>query len=365
MTDPIHLHLVAGFLGSGKTTAIVNACKTLVRQGKRVGVITNDQGKYLVDTAFVKLEDFPAVEVGGGCFCCNYVDLEKQLDTLVETARPGVVFAESVGSCADLVATVVKPMLQLQHSTIKPTSFSTFVDVRLLRMRLNDIPLPFSDGVVYIFDKQIEETHLLVINKMDLLAEKQKAEILDQIQSTYPDKLILPQVSLVEDGVQTWLHTVEEGKIPLPSVSLDIDYQRYGEGEACLGWLDEELELIVQNGRGKEVARAVMQAVHNSLQETGAAIGHVKFVVRGSAAGEAKVSFTPYFEPGWEDGIPNLAGEKVFILINARVELPVDLLESHINNAVAETAAKLGVAWSKCNLEMFHPAFPKPTYRLD
>lgn len=364
MTNTLHLHLVAGFLGSGKTTAIVNACKALVRQGKRVGVVTNDQGKYLVDTAFVQLEDFPAVEVGGGCFCCNYNDLEKQLEGLVETVKPDVVFAESVGSCADLVATVVKPMLQLQHGAFKPTSFSTFVDVRLIRMRLNDVSLPFSDGVVYIFDKQIEETHLLVVNKMDLLTEEQQTAALDQIRSAYPDKVILFQASLKEEGVRDWLQRIEEGSIPLPDASLDIDYQRYGEGEARLGWLDEELEFEIPGGDSRVVAVAMMQAILASLQKTGAGIGHVKFIVRGSTAGEAKVSFTPYVSPGWEEEIPPLMGEKLSLLVNARVEMPVEHLSELFDRAVMGTTEKMGLRWARRGREAFHPSFPKPTYRL-
>ncbi|MBI4928606.1 MAG: cobalamin biosynthesis protein, partial [Anaerolineae bacterium] len=101
------LHLVGGFLGSGKTTAIIQAARLLMVQGQRVGVITNDQGKYLVDTAFFRLADLPAVEVTGGCFCCNYDDLDSSLEQLIAEAAPDVIFAESVGSCADLVATVV------------------------------------------------------------------------------------------------------------------------------------------------------------------------------------------------------------------------------------------------------------------
>jgi G3E family GTPase len=72
------IYLVGGFLGSGKTTAIIQACRILMADGKKVGVITNDQGKYLVDTAFMKFNDIPTVEVTGGCFCCNYQDLNSQ-----------------------------------------------------------------------------------------------------------------------------------------------------------------------------------------------------------------------------------------------------------------------------------------------
>ncbi len=48
------IHLVTGFLGSGKTTAMQHACLTLLQQGIKTGVITNDQGIKLVDGDFFK-----------------------------------------------------------------------------------------------------------------------------------------------------------------------------------------------------------------------------------------------------------------------------------------------------------------------
>ena len=125
------LHLVGGFLGSGKTTAIIAAAQGLMSEGLTIGIVTNDQGKYLVDTAFVRLSDVPAVEVTGGCFCCNYDDLNDRLIQFFEDINPDLVFAESVGSCADIIATVVKPMLDFGDAQIQPTSYSVFVDSRL------------------------------------------------------------------------------------------------------------------------------------------------------------------------------------------------------------------------------------------
>ena len=63
------LHLVGGFLGSGKTTAIIGAVRLLLARGKKVGVVTNDQGRFLVDTAFFKATQVPTAEVACGCFC--------------------------------------------------------------------------------------------------------------------------------------------------------------------------------------------------------------------------------------------------------------------------------------------------------
>ncbi|MGH2644991.1 MAG: GTP-binding protein, partial [Chitinophagaceae bacterium] len=93
------LFLLSGFLGSGKTTAIQQACSQLTEKGMRVGVITNDQGAQLVDSAFIKSFKIPDREVVQGCFCCNYTQLEAGIQSLKNENNPDVVFAESVGSC--------------------------------------------------------------------------------------------------------------------------------------------------------------------------------------------------------------------------------------------------------------------------
>ena len=43
--------MIGGFLGAGKTTAILKLAEHLKNKGKRVGLITNDQSVDLVDTA--------------------------------------------------------------------------------------------------------------------------------------------------------------------------------------------------------------------------------------------------------------------------------------------------------------------------
>jgi len=46
--------LVGGFLGAGKTTLVARAAERFSRQGKRVGLVANDQAADLVDTELFK-----------------------------------------------------------------------------------------------------------------------------------------------------------------------------------------------------------------------------------------------------------------------------------------------------------------------
>ncbi len=358
------LHIVGGFLGSGKTTAIIGAAKHLMAQGKRVGVVTNDQGRYLVDTAFFRSEAVPAVEVTGGCFCCNYTDLDAQLAQLRETAQPDAIFAESVGSCADIVATVVKPLLQLRGSgTGVPTSFSVFADARLLRRRLLGQPMPFGDNVTYLFDKQIEEAEVLVVNKRDLLSEEAIGEVAALARERFPRALVRLQNSLVDEEVAGWVTAIAQGHAVAPGQSLDIDYERYGAGEAALAWLDERLVFEVSEGRGRDVVIAFMSEVLQTLEHRRLAIGHLKFMVK-SGGTEVKVSFSTLGANDWETGIPELSGPNIELIVNARVEAPAPALRQLVQQAAEDTASALGVTCEVYDVASFHPGFPSPTHRI-
>ena len=51
--------MVGGFLGAGKTTAMLRLAEHLTQRGQRVGLITNDQSQGLVDTSMVDVERLP------------------------------------------------------------------------------------------------------------------------------------------------------------------------------------------------------------------------------------------------------------------------------------------------------------------
>ena len=364
------LHIVGGFLGSGKTTAIIGATKALMAGGKRVGVVTNDQGRYLVDTAFFQSASVPTVEVTGGCFCCNYSDLDAQLAQLKAMAQPDVIFAESVGSCADIVATVVKPLLELDRSELgEPTSFTVFADARLLRRRLLDQPMPFSDDVVYVFDKQIEEAGMLIVNKCDLLPVEEAEELVSLALARFGGRTVRLQNSLKSEDVLGWIAALEAGQAAPPAATLDIDYERYGAGEAGLAWLDERLSFTVREGTGKAVVTEFMRvllarlAQHGAPTGHGATIGHLKFFVE-AAGTQTKVSLPTLPTAGWESAIPELPGTRVAILVNARVEMAAAELRDLVRGAVDVVVAEMGATAESSDVAFFHPAFPNPTHRI-
>ena len=351
------LHLVGGFLGSGKTTGIIAACHRLTAEGKTVGVVTNDQGKYLVDTAFFEAADLPTVEVTGGCFCCRYEDLENVLAKLEDNASPDAIFAESVGSCADLVATVVRPLIASESARTHLRSFSVFTDARLLERRLNDQPLPFADNLVYLFDKQIEEAGLLIVNKSDLLGDRLDT-LVQLATSRFSDIQVLAQDSRSPDGVDNWLGKISSGDSLTGRVTADLDYDVYGAAEAELAWLNHMVRLAPSDRPVVERVGEIIDRILGELED--AVVGHVKFAIE-TDVGRYKVSVTTEDRVSWRDQIADVRGATANVLINARVVAGADDLQRIVSDAVDGVRGATAIGDST---EAFHPAYPTPTHRI-
>src|SRR5262245_51692498 len=109
MSQRVRFVMIGGFLGAGKTTSLARLARFYQNRGQKIGLVTNDQAQNLVDTNSLRSQGFPVEEVPGACFCCKFDELVDKVKELEEHQRPQVILAEPVGSCTDLVATVVQP----------------------------------------------------------------------------------------------------------------------------------------------------------------------------------------------------------------------------------------------------------------
>ena len=355
------LHIVGGFLGSGKTTAITNAAKALIEKGKKTGVITNDQGKYLVDTGFVDANHIPSEEVINGCFCCNFDSLSEKIELLNKSYQPEYIFAESVGSCTDLVATVIKPLMIFKKEIFESLTFSIFVDARLLLSYLTGDKLLFSDDIIYIFGKQIEESDLLIVNKIDLVPESDLHELKKLIDSKLKNKIIIVQNSLNPQNIDNWLNSLENLP-PRKRDSLEIDYQSYGKGEADLAWLDEEINFSSSKSEAGISAVNFIENVISDITLKKIPVGHLKFLlVNGDEI--QKISFTSIIDEEWKKKLLSVSSNFIKLMVNARIETSPEIAREIIRNSIAAVSDHRVIV-SESNEVAFQPGFPTPTHRI-
>src|SRR2546425_6553156 len=140
---------VGGFLGAGKTTALVSASRELMARGLNVGIITNDQGNHLIDTEVMRSLGLPTKEVAGGCFCCKFAEFVEHAGRILDQGRPDIILAEAVGSCTDLSATVYQPLRQYYAHQFDLAPLSILVEPGRLRAFSGDLANSFSESVAY------------------------------------------------------------------------------------------------------------------------------------------------------------------------------------------------------------------------
>jgi hypothetical protein len=143
-----------------------------------------------------------------------------------------------------------------------------------------------------------------------------------------------------------------------------MDYQRYGDGEAQLAWLDETLHLSVPDGRGDEIVRRLIGTMLDELKQKQAPIGHLKFMIQGGGV-EQKISITTLQVPDLQLVMDHFLGTEIKLLVNGRVEMGAQELQALVRDVVSRVCAENGVEWQEENVNSFHPGFPSPKHRIN
>ncbi|MGI9429675.1 MAG: GTP-binding protein, partial [Bythopirellula sp.] len=214
--------MIGGFLGAGKTTTISRLARHYTANGLRVGLVTNDQAYGLVDTETLRAQGFHVGEVPGACFCCKFDDLVETAAALGADGQPDIILTEPVGSCTDLVATVLRPLNRLFGDRYELGPLAVLCKPEHGRKILGDGTSGFSPQAAYIFLKQLEEAQVILLNKVDRLSPDEQQTLLGQLVERFPDKTVLPGSAATGDGFDHWIAALEDDTA-LSAHPLDID----------------------------------------------------------------------------------------------------------------------------------------------
>lgn len=339
--------LVGGFLGAGKTTLILAAARALESRGQRCAVILNDQGDQLVDTTLARARDLVAREVTGGCFCCRLSGLLETIEDICATHRVDVIFAEPVGSCTDISATVVAPLLEEWHR-FRIAPLTVLVDPTRAAELLREDADP---EMAYLFRKQLQEADLICWTKSDIPSD------VPSIPGIGGRRLSAKTF----DGVEQWLDEILLGSIAPGKTVLDIDYTRYAESEGALAWLNFDCTLRpVTPTSPASVVGPLLDAFDEGLTAVNIPIVHLK-VFDHSPTGWLKAAICANTEQPTVEGILDASPTSQHdLLVNLRAKGdPV-----RVRSVVEQVLESYGPQVFSVRLNCFSPAPPKPERRI-
>jgi G3E family GTPase len=356
--------MVGGFLGAGKTTTLARLARFYTGRGQKVGIVTNDQAADLVDTTSLRAQGFPVEEVAGACFCCRFDDLVSTVGRLEASERPDVLLAEPVGSCTDLVATVVQPLKDLYGDRFALAPYAVLFKpshgLRILKPTAGGTS-GFSPKAAYIFRKQLEEADAIVINRTDEMTTEALAELTRLVGEAYPGTPILKMSAQTGQGFETLTKLLDqEGNFGRKV--LDIDYDTYAEGEAELGWLNASVRLTSgQPFLIDDLLQDVIRRLQAAFQGSGE-VAHLKAIALGDVSFGVANLVSSASRP--ELSLPSKSqGRALDLIVNARAALDPAEIEAKVRQCVAEACAGIGASGTFHTLQSFRPGRPQPTHR--
>jgi len=356
------LIIVGGFLGSGKTTLLWEAAQRLTGQGHTVGLVTNDQAPDLVDTALLSRGRMGVREVAGSCFCCNFGGLMGAMQSLMDD-NVDLIIAEPVGSCTDLSATILQP-LKDKHHEIDLAPLTVLAEPDRVREVLNKTDSLMHANALYILRLQMEEADCILLNKVDTLSGDERHAMSDLLRATFPAASVAEISARSGEGVDAWLASIlRAGEAGTRIVN--VDYDRYAEGEAVLGWLNAVIDLQsrVSFTDFMKPTLGLLERLHESLRQRNAEIGHLKLILESGA--EARDASLTRLD-GTVSGRNNspLAGTAAKLILNIRAQISPPTLETITREALAllsDDTMNASVRTLRCLM----PGRPQPTYRYE
>ena len=244
----IRVHLITGFLGTGKTTAILDVL-TQVPEGGKWAVLVNEFGEVGVDGAILSASGAVVREVPGGCLCCvSGLPFQMGLNMLIAREKPDVILIEPTGLGHPRK---VLQTLQGEHyrELLSPGANLCLIDPR----HLSDAR--YTENDTYL--DQIALADVLIANKTDLCSPADLAEFHAVAEAASPSKATV---------IETRFGRIDIGLLDLPHDPSRLqvsdhgghhhnhprDYQApvalqdgetlhrfegHGEGHFSLGWL--------------------------------------------------------------------------------------------------------------------------------
>lgn len=239
MTIPVHI--VTGFLGSGKTTLI----KKLLTQTQNDStiVLINELGEVGIDHLLVQTVADNTYLLANGCMCCSVLtDLKDSLLKLLQQRKQGNipdfkrVIIETTG-----LANPAAILDTIHHDTHLKNQFyvqglSTVVDAELGHLQADLHPEWLT---------QVVAAHQIILSKTDRVALSTRQLLSEKIQQVHPEVnlLSLDQVASIDDLFCRDL--AQQQHISRPQFFLRTQQKEHAMTQSCVLECREKLDWMV------------------------------------------------------------------------------------------------------------------------
>jgi G3E family GTPase len=173
----MHLLLVTGFLGSGKTTLMLGLARAAQNAGRRTAIIVNEIGEIGIDNQLMRQLQLDVWELFNGCICCTLTaDLVSTLQKLDADYAPDLVMVEPSGAADP--GNLLRALPYYKGRPLESIRWVAVLDPLRLPMLLEILTPLITAG--------IRQADCLIISKADLATQNELAQAIRATREINP-----------------------------------------------------------------------------------------------------------------------------------------------------------------------------------
>lgn len=333
--------IISGFLGAGKTTAMLALSGYYAQKGVECALIANDLGECdMVDAAYSRRQGASVRAMPGGCICYRTRELAQVLD---ETFAAG---AELVLS--DIPGCGVGALDHVYRERAgDDTELAPFVVV----VAPEQLPLLSDDDAFYrihlprdmgeILRAQLLEADAAVLNKIDTVTPEETEKAVALIRGVCPGIEVFPVSARTGEGIGALGDYILASRAALdqPEGLGDLEALEAPEDRLC--WYDCRyyVKVCCDDFSPDDYLSDLMETARYTFAAMNANTPHMKLFASGGEGDYAKFSLTGIDFPLEKDRLYGKRDTELAVVINARLLSPPELA-GQIMRASIDAAGK-------------------------
>lgn len=357
--------VVGGFLGSGKTTTIINMGKYLAEKGKRVAIVVNEIGEIGIDGDVINRFGFDTKEITSGCICCSLkVGLRTTVTLLAKEYKPDILMIEPTGIAFPHVIKEEIGLMNLgEHVEIAP--LVTLIDGSRFKYLMKEVK--------EFAMRQIIDAEILGINKIDLIEPIQLPILEASVQQLNPKaRIVLLSGKKTGERFENFMRIVlpdlEELSKRAPRVKItekiepseakpskaepsapqeiesSIEASKVGSYSAEFAVEDENLS----TGDARKLTTELMNTIKAKVLKLNPKfVGHIKLFLDNGLE-TVKQSVTVYYEEPQEDIIKSKEGAVPTLkILSAVSNVEKEAIKEAVNRSIREVFGRKKIKLNK------------------
>lgn len=305
----------SGFLGSGKTTTMMALTDYHTAHHGRAAMISNDlgHGVTLADHRYARLCGCDASEMTDECICYQNENLAERLNSYYDEGCELVI--------SDIPGFGVGALEHVYHGLTEkfPGQFELAPFTVLVEPQTVDILRDGTGGdLEYLYDTQLVEADLIVLNKCDLMDENRREADAVWLHGRYPEAKVLCISALRAEGLEELSQALMRGKTSMrrPEIGYGGEAFRAAMGRISEFYLQFRAVVCCNDFDGNAWLGEMAEALKAEIEKTGYEIPHFKLLA---------------WEPEGDFGKVDLLGTRRKIEVNHRFARPCTDLAAVLN----------------------------------